>query len=376
MLPDRSAFEGVVDVVTTPDGGLRPLRLLAHERDRAPQPLAVVAAFTSGVRLHVRTAAPRLRMRVSAERLVMAHLDAPESHAEFLAEIDGRIVARSTLFVTSLIRERRDAPWSREPADAGVVTLDLGEATDERTVTIWFPADAGVTLHDLDADLPISAAAPAAGKHWVHHGSSISQGGNARDARLTWPAQAGRALGVRWTNLGFGGNAQLDPMTALSIRSTDADVITLELGINVVGADAMRQRAFSSAAHAFLDLIRDRVPEVPIVVMGAFSCPAAEDTPGPLRAGDDGRVAATGSLDGTSLTLSRSRELLHEVAEQRSDPNLAYVDGCTLLGPADAHLLADGLHPDQDGLDLIAANFTAAVRNPLSPLHSAFALVG
>jgi lysophospholipase L1-like esterase len=252
--------------------------------------------------------------------------------------------------------------------------LELGGAGVERDVVVWLPVDAAVAVDGVTGDAPVSPAQAASGFHWVHHGSSISQGGTARDARSTWPALVARELGIRWTNLGFGGNAQLDPMTALSLRALDADVVTLELGVNVVAADAMRRRSFVSATHAFLELLRDRMPHTPIVVLGAFACPALEHTPGPGRAGPDGRLAGTPRPDdATALTLSASRELLAELVAARTDPALAYLDGRELLGEADARLLPDGLHPGQEGLDLIARRFVERVRDGVSPLGRAFA---
>jgi len=369
-------FLGAVDAVR--DGtGWRPLRLLSEQARLAPEPLRVLGSFTSGVRMPLRTSARTLILDVRVDRLVMAHLDAPEREAELLAEVDGEIVARATAEPTGLIRERREGRWRHEPAPARRISLELGGTGDERDVVVWLPADAAVAIDGITGDAPVAPAPAVSGVHWVHHGSSISQGGSARDARSTWPALAGTELGIRWTNLGFGGNAQLDPMTALSLRTLDANVVTLELGINVVAADAMRRRAFVSAAHGFLDLLRDRMPDVPIVVLGAFACPALEGTPGPARAGADGRLVGTPRPDdATALTLAASRELLAGLVAARTDPALSYLDGRELLGEADAGLLPDGLHPNQDGLDLIAHRFVDHVRTPGSPLERAFRAVG
>jgi hypothetical protein len=77
-------FLGAVDVV--PDGGgWRPLRLLAEQARLAPEPLRVLGSFTSGVRMPLRTAARTLTLEVRVDRLVMAHLEAPERGAELLA---------------------------------------------------------------------------------------------------------------------------------------------------------------------------------------------------------------------------------------------------------------------------------------------------
>ena len=353
----ESGFRGAVDVVEA-DGGLRPLRLLAEQHRLAPEPLQLMAEFTSGVRLVLRTAATRLELEVAVERYVMRHLGRPTREAEFLAEIDGVVVDAVAATPTALRLERgRGEPYDRETAPAVRVSLHLGRASTGREVVIWFPHDAGVTVLGVDGDAPVEAVRAGGGRHWVHHGSSISHGGNARDQRQTWPAQVGRALGIRWSNLGFGGNAMLDPMTARSIAAMDADVITLELGINIVGGDAMRPRVFASAVHGFVDVLRDRHPVTPIVLLGAFTCPALESAPGPMVMTPEGPRGTERPGDDDALTLQRTRELLQRVVALRDDPGLGYLDGRELFGPDDVHLLEDGLHPSQEGLDLIARRF-------------------
>jgi hypothetical protein len=115
------------------------------------------------------------------------------------------------------------------------------------------------------------------------------------------------------------------------------------------------------------------MPEVPIVVIGAFACPALETTPGPGRAGPEGQLVGTPRPgDATALTVAASRELLAELVAARTDPALAYLDGRELLGEADAHLLPDGLHPAQEGLDLIARRFVERVRDEANVLARAF----
>jgi hypothetical protein len=65
--------------------------------------------------------------------------------------------------------------------------------------------------------------------------------------------------------------------------------------------------------------------------------------------------------DSGALTLSRTREIIAEVVRMRADDRLARLDGRELFGPDDVHLLYDGLHPDQTGLDLIAERFVQRI---------------
>lgn len=369
----ESAFRGALDIDSA--DGLRPLRIPRDLLREAPDPLALMATFTPGVRLAVRTAAGRLRLRAEFTRLVMAHLDHAVSRAEVLAEIDGEVVARATADPTTLVVEDKDGPWRQGDPVVSTLHLDLGDAAAARDVVLWLPADAGVRILSLEATAEVTASPAPASPRWLHHGSSISHGGDAADARGTWPAQAAHLLGVEGTNLGLAGNAILDQVTARAIARRPADVITLKLGINVVTSDAMRMRAFVPALHGFLDVVRDGHPHTPIVLITAISCPALESSTGPLRALPGG-IAGTPRESPESrgaLTLADTRTAIEAVALARADdPALQVMDGRDLLGPADVERLRDGLHPDQAGYDLMATRFATLAADPATPLGRAF----
>lgn len=242
-------------------------------------------------------------------------------------------------------------------------TVDLPLEGDG-PIEVLLPHNAHVELFALEGDAPLRPH-EGAGLRWTHYGSSISQGLNARTVTGTWPVAAADALGWRLRNLSFSGNAQLDGFAARLIRDAPADLITLKVGINLLNADSMRERAFRPAVHAFLDTIREGQPETPIVLITALACPIHEHTPGPVVIGADGMARAAGrrvETDAGALTLSRTREILQEAAAARTDPALTLLDGRTLFSADDAPLLYDALHPDQRGLDLIAARFVEHAR--------------
>jgi hypothetical protein len=132
-----------------------------------------------------------------------------------------------------------------------------------------------------------------------------------------------------------------------------------------VAGDMMRERIFGPALEGFLDTVREGHPETPIIVISPISCPMLEDSPGPvLYEGDRFRVASREvESDDGALTLSAARQIVGAVTtrRQRVDQNLVYLDGLELFGHADAHLLFDDLHPNQEGYDLIAQRFSAAL---------------
>lgn len=232
---------------------------------------------------------------------------------------------------------------------------------------IRMPHNARIELLELHADGALAPAEPA-GRRWVHYGSSISQGMNAPAADRTWPAIAASELGWNLRDLSVSGNAQLDGFAARTIRDAAADIITLKVGINLLNADSMRERTFRPALHAFLDTIREGQPDTPIVLFSAVSCPIHEDSPGPVVYAGGLAAAAQRSIesDAGALTLSRTRAIIAEVVAQRADAALTHVDGRALLGPDDVDLLYDRLHPDEVGLERIAARFVELMRQPHS----------
>lgn len=238
-----------------------------------------------------------------------------------------------------------------------------GLGSERRLVEIWLPQQAVVELRALRADgevAPREISAP----RWIHHGSSISHCAEAHSPARTWPALVARRRGLDLLDLGFGGNCQLDPFVARTIGDLPAALISLKVGINIVGADTLKQRTFVPILHGFLDTIRERQPTTPLLLASSIICPLVEDRPGPIIITADGGlevadVPFAAAAQESYLTLRRSRELIADVVAARrgQDPNLHYLDGLRLFGEADAHLLPDGVHPDGDGYELMAERF-------------------
>lgn len=147
----------------------------------------------------------------------------------------------------------------------------------------------------------------------------------------------------------------LDPFVARTIRDLAADAISLELGINVVNGDTLRERTFAPAVHGFLDTVREGHPHTPVLVVSPIWCPSVEDHPGPNLVAPDGKFVAKDGceeLRAGCLTLRRVREILASLVEARrraGDEHLHLLDGLALFGPDDAGDLPDDLHPNAAG---------------------------
>jgi hypothetical protein len=347
-------LRGAIDLEQTPHGVL-PHRLPAWARAQAADPqLAMTETQPSGVRLVFRTEATAMELDARCTRRVYVGLP-PRPPGVYDLRIDGVLAAQASLEGGNILHiDMTNGTTTTEPGPVGTLRfLDLPKGAKD--IEIWMPHNEIAELVTLRTNAPV-ATIEATGKVWLHHGSSISHGSDAASPTGTWPAIAARLADVQLVNLGFGGNALLDPFVARTIRDTPAGFISVKIGINLVNTDLMRFRAFGPAVHGFLDTIREGQPTTPLLVVSPILCPIHEDTPGPtapdfaagqlrFRAGGD-----PAEIAGGKLTLQVIRAALSQLVEQRSalDPNLHYLDGRTLYGDADhADLpLPDRLHPD------------------------------
>ena len=365
-----SLLRGFIELEQT-DFGLLPHRLPARARAQCSDAqLAMVEAEPSGVRFQFRTSASIVELDVMATRRQLVGVP-PRPYGVYDLCINGQLEQQQSAESATILRTDM-AKGTTERLPASTQTLRFAElASEDKLVEIWLPHNEIAELGALRANAPIEPVIDADKPVWVHHGSSISQGSNAASPTGIWPVIAARSAGLDLVNMGFGGNALLDPFTARGIRDTPADIISVKIGINLVNADLMRLRAFGPAVHGFLDTIREGHPDVPLLVISPIYCPIHETTPGPgmfdmdalalgqmkfLAAGRPEEVAAG------KLTLSVIREQLRSIVEQRcrEDDSIHYLDGLALYGVEDhARLpLPDRLHPDAETHRLIGERFS------------------
>ncbi len=352
--------------------GLVPHRLPARARAQNSDPrLAMAEAQPAGVRLRFRTRADVVELETLPTKQLFAGAP-PRPDGVYDLLVDGSSAAQASVAGGNTLNvDMATGASSLTPGPPGVVRF-AGLGGHAKDVELWLPHNELTELIALRTDAPVEPV--PLGRVWLHHGSSISHGSNAASPATTWPALAATAAGVELVNLGFSGNALLDPFTARALRDTPADLISVKLGINVVNADLMRLRAFGPAVHGFLDTIRDGHPDTPLVVVSPLYCPIHEQTPGPgdfdheALARGEVRFRATGDpaeRAAGKLTLEVIRDELARIVAQRqeSDPHLTYLDGLSLYGPEDfAELpLPDDLHPSPAAHRRIGARFASLV---------------
>ena len=378
----HALLRGFLDLEQT-GRGVMPHRLPAWARARCSDPqLAMAESQPSGVRIAFRSRATAIEVDTVPTRVGYVGVPA-RPPGQYDLHIDGRFAAQACADDADVVTF--DMATGNVSKRLGQVsTLRFTDLPDrDKAIEIWLPYNETTELVELRANALVERFSGEGRRVWLHHGSSISQGSNSESASTSWPALAAAQGQVELINLGFSGSALLDPFTARVMRDTPADLISLKIGINLVNTDLMRLRAFTSAMHGFLDVLREGRPTVPILLVSPLYCPIHEDTPGPgafdLDALAAGRIAfrATGNPTERAqgkLTLIGIRDELRKIARQRmaDDPHLHYLDGLGLYGPADfADLpLPDALHPNAAAHRRIGerfADFAFANGGPFNP---------
>ena len=211
-----------------------------------------------------------------------------------------------------------------------------GLPAGEKRIELWLPQFGLFRLRGLSLnDGAMMATVTETRPRWLTYGSSITQCRTAASPSHTWPAIVARTLDLNLTCLGFGGQCHLDPLIALLIRDTPADLLSMCVGINIQGANSMNLRTFRPAILGFVRIVREKHPHTPFVVMSPIYGVGREVAP---------------NLVGFTLPEMRAEvRAAVETLREYGDTNVSYLDGREILGADLARYLPDDLHPDAEG---------------------------
>ncbi len=344
------------------DSWLTPRRLPNWTRNQfADAGMERYVKFPSGVRLRFSTCAESISLEVRVTKLV-AGLSEEKRIAAFDLLVNG--IESKTVIAEhgNILRITATAPAvfseSLEVGEIDILRFD-GLGSEAKHIEIWLPTSSIVEIRKILTNQEITKSERDTRKTWLHYGSSISQCSEAVRPMDAWPIRASQLLNLNLRNFGLAGECQLDGFVARTMAELDADLISLKLGINVVNADSMRERAFIPAVHSFLDTLRDKHATTPILIISAIVCPFHEDCPGPTMMDGNrlfGQERAVELATG-ALTLKRTRIILEEIVKKRNDNNLHFMDGLELFSIADRNHLPDDLHPDSMGYRIMGERF-------------------
>lgn len=175
---------------------------------------------------------------------------------------------------------------------------------------------------------------PQTGKPLVFYGTSITQGGCATRAGMSYPNILSRMLNHEIVNLGFSGNGNLDLEIAEAMASIDASCFVIDCLPNV-SVELMNE----NYVH-FLEIIRKKNPAIPIILIENILYPHMY-------------------FDQTvnNLILKKNETLKRIFLEQKKkgDRKMFYVDAGQLIGK-DQESTVDGVHLTDIGFLRMAEN--------------------
>jgi lysophospholipase L1-like esterase len=179
---------------------------------------------------------------------------------------------------------------------------------------------------------------------WLAYGDSIAEGWIASGPAGAWPAIVGRDQWFDVVNLGYAGSARGEIVSAEQVASLDAEVISITHGTNCWTRIPHSVDMMRSTTEAFVRIVRAGHPGVPIVLASPVVRPDAEDTPNKLGA--------------TLADLRAAMEDAGRALVDAGDELLTVLPGGDLLAPT---LLADGVHPGDEGHQVLARAFGEAL---------------
>lgn len=239
------------------------------------------------------------------------------------------------------------------PAGGGVVRVPLPPRPAGTTVRIYLPEHVELDIRSLSAVGGSIEPAPR-GPRFVVYGDSITQGWSVSEQGLSWPCLVSERFGLDLINLGFAGSARGELPAAEAVARSAADLVAIAWGTNAwvtLPADA---GAIRETMRLFLTVVRQGLPDAPLVVLSPIVRPEAEE------AGN--RFGATvGDLR------DALEEAVSQFAERTGDQRTHLVPGAHLVPSGD---LVDGLHPGDSGHAHLAAGVAPHVAAALGRARS------
>jgi lysophospholipase L1-like esterase len=304
-----------------------PTRLQAQFR----APVWDLAQSPSGGRLRFRTDSTTLRLAAKNPGFSNMHHMASVGENGFDLYVDSQYV---------------NSAW---PDASGQIVKEwrLGTERRMREVTLYLPLYKPVTLEELgfDPGARLEPAPPyAVAKPVVYYGSSITQGGCASNPGGTYQAILERRLRADFVNLGFSGNGLGDPAIARAIAELDPACVVLDFWANPSA------QQYAGAMPEFVQILRQKFPRVPLLLVSPFYFPAEATDAGVAREQAEKRRFAR------DFTKAR---------RAAGDRHFIFVDGLKMLNPSQTCGLVDGVHANSLGFHFMAQGLEPYLKKAL-----------
>ncbi len=156
---------------------------------------------------------------------------------------------------------------SARPAGKSTTAIIIDHMIEnEMEYMLYLPLYDGLSSLEIGVDPKSTISnsqidSPKKDKPVVFYGTSITQGGCASRAGMSYPNQLSRMLDRQTINLGFSGNGQLDLEIAEAMSEIDASCFVVDCLPNV-SVSQMNEKYLR-----FLEIIREKKPDVPILLV-------------------------------------------------------------------------------------------------------------
>jgi len=304
-----------------------PLRL----KDRFRPPVWELAQDPSGGRIRFRTDSTTIGLGAENPRFSNMHHMASVGENGFDLYVDSDYVGSA---------------W---PDSSGKMTKEwrVGRERKMRDITLYLPLYKGVTIHEISLD-PDARLEPArryaVSKPVVYYGSCITQGGCASNPGGSYQALLERKLNADFVNLGFSGNGLGEPAVAEAICELNPSCIVLDFWANPSAEQ------YTAALPVFVEILRRRWPQIPILVTSPFYFPAEQN------GGDVALEQSVKRLAARAFVEKRRRG---------GDRRIWFVDGLRMLNREQTAGLVDGVHCNSLGFYFNALGLEPFLRKAL-----------
>lgn len=235
------------------------------------------------------------------------------------------------------------------PATAETGHVFVTDLTKQmRTFCLYLPLYTEVSIDaiGLDSGAEILPAPPFANPlPVVFYGTSITQGGCAGRAGLSYEAMLCRQLNLDFVNFGLSGSGRGEREVADLIAEVNASCYVLDFSQNNATVEEL-----GKAYLPFIDTLRERHPDTPVLCVTPIYW-AYESINAPWKDRQE-----------------QMRMVIRDAVQQRvgtGDTNVRVVEGYELLGPSKEDGLIDGLHPNTLGFYWMAQSLVPHIQSVL-----------
>lgn len=314
-------------------------RLPVSSADLLPPAVHMLANCTAGGQIRFRTDSSRLSVRVKlAAAANMYHMPATGQCGFdcYLGEHGNQRYLSTTRFDYSLPEyEAQLFDWKEKREVQVTLNFPLYQGVEE----VWIGVDTDAAVW---APEPYASTQPI-----IVYGTSITQGGCATRPGMAYTNILSRSLPYEFINLGFSGSGRGEPEVARIIASIENPALyILDYEANTGTVERMAE-----TLPAFIQILRERNPEVPILVVSKIPYATEYFYPEALQL----------RLERLNVQQSTVERL-----QAAGDANIHFFDGGTLLGDyLYEECTVDGVHPNDLGFLRIAESLQPVIRNLL-----------